>query len=211
MTNFDTFHIYIGEQRPLQILITHWAQFKCRSPHGMYFIQILYVEVDHSSVHTCKCWLACALSFPNVSNPTTSRRSRMKHSFKYSEGNAANTSMLISVMLRMRVTEALKRIVLPVVRPAALREMFSSLVYLSIICWMLLSLNRESTARPERLAAELSMIQELWADGDEIWSEYPPRPGSAQCLSDGDLSMEEVWENKRNMYLGWFVQCMDHV
>lgn len=37
---------------------------------------------------------------------------------------------------------------LPVVFPVVLREMLSSLVYLSIMRWMLLSLNRVSTARP---------------------------------------------------------------
>lgn len=50
---------------------------------------------------------------------------------------------------------------IPVVLPAVLREMLSSLVYLFIMCWMLLSLNRESTATPARPEAELSLIQEL--------------------------------------------------
>jgi len=83
-----------------------------------------------------------------------------------------------------------------VVLPAALREMFSSLVYLSIMCWMLLSLNREATARPGLPEAGLSSIQELCADGEETSRKCAPRPGFGQCPSDGDLSAEEGEGNR---------------
>ena len=81
-----------------------------------------------------------------------------------------------------------RRISLPVVFTVALREKFSSLVYRSMICWMLLSLNRDSTLTPGRTAAELSSTLKLWPDeGEETSSETAARLCS-KCARGGDSS-----------------------
>lgn len=88
-----------------------------------------------------------------------------------------------------------RRISLPAVFPVALREKFSSLVYRSIICWMLLSLNRDSTLTPGGTAAELSSTPKLWPDGEEETSSETAARLSSKCARGGDLS-EEVREER---------------
>lgn len=72
--------------------------------------------------------------------------------------------------------------------PVAPRERLSSLVYLSTMSWMLLSLNRDSAARPGLCVAEPSSVRTLGVEGEETGRRAAPCP-STQRLRD--LSEEE--------------------
>lgn len=85
------------------------------------------------------------------------------------------------------------------VLPVARRDKLSSLVYLSTMSWMLLSLNRDSTARPGLCVSEPSSVRTLGVEGEETWRRAAPCP-STQRLRD--LSEVDDEDEEEETYSG---------